>query len=183
MKVYTKTGDKGETSLYDGTRVRKDSVRVEAYGTVDELNSFLGFAAQFVEDEDVKEKLFNVQKRLFFVAGELATKEEGKFKNGVTAEDITAMEGWIDHYLTKIGEVNAFIIPGSSKGSAALHVARTVCRRSERRILALAREDDVRPEVIKFVNRLSDVIYTFARYLETDLRIVDFNEMGKEILQ
>lgn len=182
MKIYTKTGDKGETSLYDGTRVRKDSLRVESYGTVDELNSHIGFAMQFIEDEDVKEKLFKVQKKLFFVAGELATREEGKFQNGVTTEEITTMEHWIDYYLTKIGQVNAFIIPGSSKGSAALHVTRTVCRRAERKILALAREEEVRPEVIKFVNRLSDVIYAFARYLESDLRIVDFGEMGKEKL-
>ncbi|MDO5062771.1 MAG: cob(I)yrinic acid a,c-diamide adenosyltransferase [Peptostreptococcaceae bacterium] len=182
MKIYTKTGDKGETSLYDGTRVRKDSVRVESYGTVDELNSHLGFASHFVEDEDVREKLFRVQKKLFFVAGELATKEEGKFKNGVTDEDIQALERWIDEYLTKIEKVDSFIIPGSSKGSAALHVARTVCRRAERRILALAREDDVRPAVIKFVNRLSDTIYAFARFLETDMTKVDFNEMGKEAL-
>ncbi|MDO5095127.1 MAG: cob(I)yrinic acid a,c-diamide adenosyltransferase [Peptostreptococcaceae bacterium] len=182
MKIYTKTGDKGETSLYDGTRVRKDSVRVESYGTVDELNSHLGFASHFVEDDDVKAKLFKVQKKLFFVAGELATKEPGRFKNCVTDEDIETLEKWIDEYLTKIEKVDSFIIPGSSKGSAALHVARTVCRRAERRILALAREDDVRPTVIKFVNRLSDTIYAFARFLETDITKVDFNEMGKEKL-
>lgn len=182
MKIYTKTGDKGETSLYDGTRVRKDSVRVESYGTVDELNSHLGFASHFVEDDDVRNKLFRVQKKLFFVAGELATKEEGKFKNGVTDDDIQTLEKWIDEYLTKIEKVDSFIIPGSSKGSAALHVARTVCRRAERRILALAREDEVRPTVIKFVNRLSDTIYAFARYLESDITKVDFEEMGKEKL-
>ncbi len=92
------------------------------------------------------------------------------------------MENWIDEYLAKIEKVDSFIIPGSSQGSAALHVARTVCRRAERRILALAREDDVRPTVIKFVNRLSDTIYTFARFLETDLTKVDFAAMGKETL-
>ncbi len=182
MKIYTKTGDKGETSLYDGTRVRKDSVRVESYGTVDELNSNLGFASHFIQDEDIRQKLFQVQKKLFFVAGELATKEEGKFKNGVTDEDIAALERWIDEYLTKIEKVDSFIIPGSSHGSASLHVARTVCRRAERRILALSREDEVRPQVIKFVNRLSDTIYAFARFLEKDITKVDFNEMGKEVL-
>ncbi len=182
MKIYTKTGDKGETSLYDGTRVRKDSVRVESYGTVDELNSNLGFASHFIQDEDIRQKLFQVQKKLFFVAGELATKEEGKFKNGVTDEDIAALERWIDEYLTKIEKVDSFIIPGSSYGSASLHVARTVCRRAERRILALSREDEVRPQVIKFVNRLSDTIYAFARFLEKDITKVDFNEMGKEVL-
>ncbi len=109
-------------------------------------------------------------------------KNKGKFKNGVTDEDIKSMENWIDEYLAKIEKVDSFIIPGSSQGSAALHVARTVCRRAERRILALAREDDVRPTVIKFVNRLSDTIYTFARFLETDLTKVDFAEMGKETL-
>ncbi len=174
MNVYTRTGDKGETSLYDGTRVRKDSVRVESYGTVDELNSNIGLAMRKISDKDILDKLYQIQKKLFFVAGELATAEEGKFKNGVTDADIDTLEKWVDSYLEKMETVDAFIIPGSSDASAQLHVARTVCRRAERRILALSREDNVRPTVIKFVNRLSDTIYTFARYLEEDIRKVDF---------
>lgn len=177
MQVYTRTGDKGETSLYDGTRVRKDSVRVESYGTVDELNSNIGLAMRKITNEDILDKLYKIQKKLFFVAGELATSEEGKFKNGVTDEDIKAMESWVDSYLEKMEKVDAFIIPGSSDASAQLHVARTVCRRAERRILALARESEVRPTVIKFVNRLSDTIYVFARYLEENIRKVDFTTL------
>ncbi len=182
MKIYTKTGDRGETSLYDGTRVRKDSVRVEAYGTVDELNSTIGHARNFIEDKDISERLFKIQKKLFFVAGELATSENGEFKLSVTEEDIFALEGWIDEILAKIDKVNAFIIPGSSAASSSLHVARTVCRRAERRILALDSEIEVNPILVKFVNRLSDTLYAFARYLETELVLVDFEEMSKEKL-
>ena len=182
MKIYTKTGDRGETSLYDGTRVRKDSVRVEAYGTVDELNSTIGNARNFIEDQDISERLFKIQKKLFFVAGELATSQNGEFKLSVTEEDIAALERWIDEILAKIDKVNAFIIPGSSKASSSLHVARTVCRRAERRILALDAETEVNPVLIKFVNRLSDTLYAFARYLESELVLVNFEEMAKEKL-
>ncbi len=182
MRIYTKTGDKGETSLYDGTRIRKDDIRVESYGTIDELNSFLGLAYHEIEDEGIKDKIYRVQKKLFFVSGELATKKEGKFKHGITKEDIKAMESWIDEVVAKTEKVDAFIIPGSSRASASLHVARTVCRRAERRIMSLAANEEVRADVIKFVNRLSDVIYAFARYLETDLTKVDFEKMGEESL-
>ena len=99
MKIYTKTGDKGETSLYDGTRVKKNSIRVESYGTIDELNSHLGFARNFIEDKDVSEKIFKIQKKLFFVAGELATTNGENFKNRITLEHVTALEGWIEEYL------------------------------------------------------------------------------------
>lgn len=182
MKIYTKTGDKGETSLYDGTRVKKDSVRVEAYGTVDELNSYLGFARSFIEDEDVSEKIFKIQKKLFFVAGELATSNPENFKNRISMEHVTALEGWIDDYLTKIDKVDAFIVPGTSKGAAALHVARTICRRAERRILELSRQDEISSDLIKFVNRLSDTIYTLARFSEKEIILMDFEEMGREKL-
>lgn len=182
MKIYTKTGDKGETSLYDGTRVKKNSIRVESYGTIDELNSHLGFARNFIEDKDVSEKIFKIQKKLFFVAGELATTNGENFKNRITLEHVTALEGWIDEYLKKIDKVDAFIVPGTSHASATLHVARTVCRRAERRILDLAHEEEISPDLIKFVNRLSDTIYTFARYLESEIILMNFEEMGKEKL-
>lgn len=180
MKIYTKTGDKGETSLYDGTRIGKDSLRVESYGTVDELNSSIGFASHFVYDADVKKKLFSIQKKLFFVAGELATKEEGKFNYKIKEEHILSLEGWIDEYLEKIDKVDAFIVPGSSQASSALHLSRTVCRRAERRILALAREEEVSPVLIKFINRLSDTLYTFARYLESEIVLMEFEKYAKE---
>ncbi|WP_326909955.1 cob(I)yrinic acid a,c-diamide adenosyltransferase [Sedimentibacter sp. MB31-C6] len=180
MKIYTKTGDKGKTSLYDGTKIDKDSLRVESYGTVDELNSVIGFASKFVEDDDISSKLLKIQKRLFFVAGELATVEEGKFKFKVREEDIEGLERIIDEYLPKISGFDKFIVPGTSRASAALHVSRTICRRAERRILSLKKEEEVSDILIKFVNRLSDVLYTFARYLETDLTIMDFESSYNE---
>lgn len=182
MKIYTKTGDQGQTSLYDGKRIDKDSLRVEAYGTVDELSSHIGLTIKFIEDENIKNFLFKVQKRLFFVAGELATTEEGKFNYKIKSEDIERLENIIDEYLPRINGVDKFIVPGSSVASAYLHVTRTVCRRAERRILSLKKQEEVSDTIIKFINRLSDVLYTFARYLETDLTIMNFEEAYKEKL-
>lgn len=180
MKIYTKTGDKGQTSLYDGTRIDKDSLRVESYGTVDELNSSIGFASKFVEDENIREQLLKIQIRLFFTAGELATIEEGKYRYKVREEDITALENIIDEYLPKISGADKFIVPGSSKAAAALHVSRTICRRAERRILTLKKNEEVSDTLVKFVNRLSDVLYTYARYLESELTIMDFDKYYNE---
>ncbi|MBP8691717.1 MAG: cob(I)yrinic acid a,c-diamide adenosyltransferase [Sedimentibacter sp.] len=182
MKIYTKTGDKGQTSLYDGTRVDKDSLRVESYGTIDELNSYIGFASKFINDESIKESLKKIQMRLFFVAGELATVEEGVYKYKVKDEDIEALERIIDDYLPKIRGADAFIVPGSSEASAALHVARTICRRAERRIISLKRKEEVSDTLLKFVNRLSDVLYTYARFLESDLTIMNFEKAYNEKL-
>lgn len=182
MQIYTKTGDKGQTSLYDGTRIDKDSLRVESYGTVDELNSSIGFAIKFVEDKSIQESLKKIQMRLFFVAGELATIEEGKYKYKVKEEDILALEKIIDDYLPKISGADKFIVPGSSIAAAALHVSRTICRRAERRILTLKRNEEVSAILLKFVNRLSDVLYTYARYLESDLTIMDFEKAYNEQL-
>ncbi|MEL7647241.1 MAG: cob(I)yrinic acid a,c-diamide adenosyltransferase [Sedimentibacter sp.] len=180
MKIYTKTGDKGQTSLYDGTRIDKDSLRVESYGTVDELNSSIGFASKFVDDEKIREQLLKIQIRLFFTAGELATVEEGIYKYKVREEDITALENIIDEYLPKISGADKFIVPGSSKAAAALHVSRTICRRAERRILTLKKNEEVSDTLVKFVNRLSDVLYTYARYLESELTIMDFDKYYNE---
>lgn len=176
MKIYTKTGDKGQTSLYDSTRVDKDSLRVESYGTIDELNSHLGFARNFIEDKEVIDIIFKIQRELFDVAGELATLDREKFPEKIKEEHVTDLEHIIDSFLAKIPKVDKFIITGTSKESAALHVARTVCRRAERRILALSREEGVSPVLIKYVNRLSDTIYTLARYLEKELIYVDFSK-------
>ncbi len=182
MKIYTKTGDKGQTSLYDGTRIDKDSLRVESYGTVDELNSSIGFAMKFVEDESIRASLKRIQMRLFYVAGELATIEEGKYKYTVSEEDIQALEKIIDDYIPIIKGADKFIVPGSSTAAAALHVSRTICRRAERRIITLKRHEEVRDLLLKFVNRLSDVLYTYARYLESDLTIMDFEKAYNEKL-
>ncbi|WP_432408591.1 cob(I)yrinic acid a,c-diamide adenosyltransferase [Wukongibacter sp. M2B1] len=178
MKIYTKTGDKGQTSLYDNTRVYKDSIRVESYGTIDELNSYLGFSKNFIDDNDINEIILKLQRELFDVAGELATKDRSKFPEKINENHITELESIIDNYLSKMNKEQQFkfIIPGSNKGSGSLHIARTICRRAERRIITLSRDEEVSPLLVKYVNRLSDVIYTLARYLETKLSYVDFSK-------
>jgi len=176
MKIYTKTGDNGQTSLYDGKRVKKDDIRVESYGTIDELNSMLGLARNFIEDNEIVEIIYDIQRELFNVAGELATENSEKFKGKVTEEQINYLEEIIDTYLEKIPQMDKFIIPGTNKASASLHVARTICRRAERRILTLKNEEQVRDILIKYVNRLSDTIYALSRYLESDLKYVDFKK-------
>ncbi|WZL74694.1 cob(I)yrinic acid a,c-diamide adenosyltransferase [Clostridiaceae bacterium 35-E11] len=179
MKIYTKTGDKGKTSLYDNTRVDKDSIRVESYGTIDELNSSLGFARNFVEDTEIVKIIYNIQRELFDVAGELATLDREKFPEKITEKHIEALENIIDTYIAKIEQIDKFIITGTNKQSAALHVARTICRRAERRILTLNRHEPVSQLLIKYVNRLSDVIYTLARFLESELKYVEFAKPSK----
>lgn len=177
MKIYTKTGDRGQTSLYDQTRVAKNNIRVESYGTIDELNSSIGLARQFVDDSDIRAHLIHIQRKLFNVAGELATTKGSDFPDRIQEADIKALESIIDTYLDRIGKEQAFqfIIPGSSKSSAALHVSRTICRRAERRILSLAQEAEVSEHILKFVNRLSDTLYTLGRYLEDEPHLVYFN--------
>ena len=176
MKIYTKTGDKGETSLYDGNRIRKDDIRVECYGTIDELNSFLGFGRNFVEDEEICNIIFKIQRELFNVAGELATLDVERFPERINESHIKYLEYIIDTYIAKIEDINRFIIPGTNKAASSLHVARTVCRRAERRILTLMEGASVSQELLRYVNRLSDTIYTLARYLESDLRYVYFSK-------
>lgn len=178
MKIYTKTGDKGTTNLYDNTRIDKDSIRVESYGTIDELNSSLGLARNFIEDDAVTDIILKLQRELFDVAGELATKDKNKFPEKINETHVSELENTIDNYLSKMNQKqqSKFIIPGSNKESAALHVSRTICRRAERRIITLSRGEEISPILIKYVNRLSDVIYTLARYLETKLSYVDFEK-------
>lgn len=178
MKIYTKTGDKGQTSLFDNTRVDKDSLRVESYGTIDELNSTIGLARNFIEDKDIIDIIFKIQRDLFDVAGELATMERDKFPEKISEEHVKFLENIIDIYIDRIPKVDKFIIPGSSNASASLHVARTVCRRAERRIITLGKNEPVSPILTKYVNRLSDTLYTLARYLEKDLIYVDFSKQS-----
>jgi cob(I)alamin adenosyltransferase len=178
MKIYTKSGDKGKTSLFDNTRIAKDSLRVESYGTIDELNSSLGFAKNFVEDEEVYNIIRTIQRKLFNLAGELATPDWENFPEKITASDIEFLEKKIDYYLGQMNkkEKSMFIIPGSSKASGALHQARTICRRAERRITTLAGEADISQDLQKYINRLSDLIYTLARYSEAELDYVEFKK-------
>lgn len=178
LKIYTRTGDSGETSLYDGARVPKDSIRVESYGTIDELNSSLGMARQYCTNDEITAILLKLQRSLFNVAGELATTVGDTFPEKINDTDVKWLEDTIDHYLDLMNrdQVFQFIIPGSNLLSASLHVSRTVCRRAERRILSLGEEAQVRPVLIKYVNRLSDALYAMARYSETDLILVEFKK-------
>ncbi|NLV87970.1 MAG: cob(I)yrinic acid a,c-diamide adenosyltransferase [Tissierellia bacterium] len=166
MKIYTKTGDKGSTSLFDNKRVMKDDIRVESYGTVDELNSFLGLAKNYVEDEEMYNLIENIQNKLFTVGAYLATEDPANVKYHIVEKDIEDLEKIVDLYMGKLEGVKGFIVPGSSKKSAYLHVARTICRRAERRIITLSQQVDINPLVIKYVNRLSDCLYALARYSE-----------------
>jgi cob(I)alamin adenosyltransferase len=174
--IYTKTGDKGKTSLYDGTRIDKDSIRVESYGTVDELNCAIGVAKNFIEDKDTIQVLEDIQSQLFDVGAELATVEKTKYVKRITQEKIEALEKVIDQYMAKSKPVTSFIIPGTNKPSAFLHLARTICRRAERRIITLSHHEEVSPEVVKFVNRLSDVIYAIARCYEEEIKEIKFSK-------
>ncbi len=166
MNIYTKKGDKGKTSLYDDTILFKDDIRVESYGTIDELISFLGIAKNYVEDEEIHKILETTQNKLFTVTTNLATKDKEKVNFHIVEKDIEDLEEIVDIYMGRLDNPTGFIVPGSGKKSAYIHVARTICRRGERRIITLSREEEVDPLVIKYVNRLSDTLYALGRYLE-----------------
>ena len=166
MKIYTKTGDKGSTSLFDNKRVSKDDIRVESYGTIDELGSFMGLAKNYVDDKEMYELIENIQNKLFTVATNLATEDNEKVKYHILEKDIDDLEKIIDLYMGRLNNPTGFIVPGSGKKSAYLHVSRTVCRRAERRIITLSNHAEIDPLVIKYVNRLSDCLYAMARYSE-----------------
>ena len=168
MKVYTGFGDQGNTSLFDLTVVKKNSIRVDAYGTVDELSAFLGQARFLSSDRpDIQKELEQVQIKLFTVAAELATENREKLKETITEETVRAMENTIDTFTKEIEGPFRFVLSGANAASSALHVARTVCRRAERRILDLKDTGAfVNPALCVYVNRISDLLYVFARIFE-----------------
>ncbi|NLN15435.1 MAG: cob(I)yrinic acid a,c-diamide adenosyltransferase [Tissierellia bacterium] len=168
MSIYTKTGDKGETSLFDNKRVPKDHIRVESYGTIDELGSWIGLSRHYVDDEEIYDKLEQIQNKLFTVAANLATEDTSQLKHHIGEGDIEELEKTIDYYMERLANPKGFIVTGSSKRAAYLHVARTVCRRAERRIISLSKLVEIDPLVIKYINRLSDALYAMARFLEDD---------------
>lgn len=166
--IYTKTGDKGTTSLVGGMRVPKTHVRLEAYGTIDELNSHLGLLETYLTDEADQKIVFRVQNKLFSVGSYLATDQsqtELRMESRIEDEDIELLECAIDTIDNELPPLNAFILPGGNRGAAVCHICRTVCRRAERRILVLAEECEIDPHVTAFVNRLSDYLFILARKL------------------
>lgn len=166
MKIYTKTGDNGKTSLYGGKRVYKDDIRVESYGTVDELISVLGFVRNFIEKKIVIESIIKIQEQLFDITGELATPEWDVYPYKLSQSCIEVLEKDIDSYSKQVEQTRSFTVPGNNKPSAGLHLARTICRRAERRIVQLGRESTINPLLTTYINRLSDLFYIMARYLE-----------------
>jgi cob(I)alamin adenosyltransferase len=166
MKIYTKTGDKGLTSLFGGKRVSKADIRIEAYGTVDELNSFIGLLIEYVNFPDVKELLRQIQSRLFDCGAILATDPDKNIvASKIDNEDIVLLERTIDEYNTELEVLKSFILPGGSNSIAKAHVCRTVTRRAERRVIALANHATVPENIIIYLNRLSDYFFVLARYM------------------
>jgi len=167
MKIYTKTGDAGETGLFAGPRVRKDDPRIEAYGAVDELNAFLGLARCESLPATVEQTLVRVQSELFSVGAELATPEPEKHGTALVGDvQITALERAIDELDAELPPLKQFILPAGCRGAALLHVARGVCRRAERRVVRFAGspEVNVSERIIRYLNRLGDYLFVAARF-------------------
>lgn len=167
MKVYTKRGDSGETDLFGSGRVTKDDRRVEAYGEVDELNAVLGQALAVGVQADLVELLTRIQSALFDIGSYLATpradiREKNRFVE-ITPADVAELEAVIDRYDAELPPLEAFVLPGGTRASAAFHVARTVCRRAERRVVTLDREEKIGGHALEYLNRLSDFFFTLAR--------------------
>jgi cob(I)alamin adenosyltransferase len=164
MKIYTKVGDDGQTGLFGGPRVAKDAPRIEAYGTVDELNAVLGLARCADLPADVDGVLARVQHQLFDLGAELATPEPEKFNVRVLgAGQIAALEQAIDAFEVGLPPLKQFILPGGTPGAARLHLARTVCRRAERCLVSLAAAETISQELIIYLNRLGDLLFVLAR--------------------
>lgn len=168
MKIYTRTGDDGSTGLFGGGRVPKDNLRVEAFGTVDELNAVLGLSLEAVGDEEVRRWVREIQGDLFCVGASLATPgaedgTAGPVTPPIPANRLLEMEGWIDTATEEAPELHSFVLPGGTRGAAFLHQARTVCRRAERAVVRLGHEEGIDPLILKYLNRLSDLLFALAR--------------------
>lgn len=166
--VYTRTGDSGTTSIVGGERVPKYSLRLEAYGTIDELSAFLG---NLVADDSVIDQqriqIIDMQNMLFNIGGYLATSPAIRHPEvpGLSQQNISDMEEWIDTMDEQLPRLHNFIIPGGCKASAKANLARTVCRRAERRVIELAQQEDINPLVLAYLNRMSDYLFVIGRYL------------------
>jgi cob(I)alamin adenosyltransferase len=163
-RIYTKTGDKGETGLVGGNRTSKDSLRVQAYGDTDELNSVLGLARAFSNDEKIGSLLERLQKDLFIVGADLASpRTEDRVTPRVTEDMTLTLEKSIDTFQQELRPLKAFILPGGAETGALLHFARTVARRAERSVVALSKTESLNENLIPYINRLSDLLFVMAR--------------------
>lgn len=165
MRIYTKTGDKGMTKLVGGSKVAKDSDRVESYGTIDELNSWIGWIISEAKDHEIKQELQEIQQLLFDLGTDLATPESTGRENRLFSGASSWLEERIDQYTDEAPEIERFILPGGTPIASMLHVARTVTRRAERSIVGLSWTASLNSEIVIFVNRLSDYFYALARVI------------------
>ncbi|MHC5201208.1 cob(I)yrinic acid a,c-diamide adenosyltransferase [Myroides sp. LJL119] len=179
MKVYTKTGDKGTTALFGGTRVAKNHIRIESYGTLDELNSYIGLIRDQDIDSQYKQVLIHIQDHLFIAGAILATPVDKEIlKNGnkrlniarITSEDIEFLEKQIDQMDQSLPMMTHFVLPGGHTTVSYCHIARCVCRRAERLAVELSETEEIDPRVIQYLNRLSDYLFVLARKLSFDLK-------------
>jgi cob(I)alamin adenosyltransferase len=182
FKIYTKTGDQGETALFGGRRVHKSDLRVDAYGTVDELNSFIGWLCDMLDDQDVRLVLAQIQHRLFTVGANLASDPAKQPPTpDVLPEDIALLEQEMDRMDTGLPPLKNFILPGGHQAVSLCHVCRTVCRRAERIVVALHRSEPVDSLVLQYLNRLSDYFFVLGRHLGQALGATEviWNPRGK----
>ncbi len=171
MPIYTRTGDKGKTSLFDGKRVLKSDKKVEAYGTIDEINSMIGAASAFIKIKLINKELEEIQNDLLEIGASLAVSST--LPAPQIAHRSTEFEKLIDKLTRQMSPLNQFILPGGGKGGSLIHVARTIARRAERRIVELAKTEEIDNTIIVYLNRLSDLLFTIARY-------VNYKEKKKE---
>jgi cob(I)alamin adenosyltransferase len=178
-RIYTRSGDTGDTGLFGGQRVRKDDVRVEAYGTVDELNALLGVALSVSHDSDLARLITHIQHDLFSLGADLATPESAGEKHGrasierVSGEMVSALESEIDRLEADLAPLTRFILPGGGALGAHLHQARTVCRRAERRCVRVLISETANPNIIRYLNRLSDLLFVMARAANAHAGVAD----------
>lgn len=182
MKIYTKTGDKGTTSLVGGTRISKADLRIDTYGTVDELNSYIGLVRDQPVNEVRRDFLKYIQDRLFTIGSILASEPDNKkhFIPDLHEEDIVALELAIDEMNTVLEPMRSFILPGGHPSVSFGHVARTVCRRAERLVIALNESEPVEAEVIRYLNRLSDYLFVLSRKMAQELGIEEIKWAGRK---
>ncbi len=183
--LYTKTGDKGQTSLVGGLRVSKSDMRVDCYGTIDEANSMLGLSYSQTDIEYIRAAVKEIQKRLFSLGAELASDGETakKLTGRINSDDISYLEGIVDYCTSIVGKQTAFVIPGVDKASATLHVARTIVRRAERAMVELSSVEDIEQVLLKYVNRLSDAIYAMARLQEETTKASNLKEQVTDLVK
>lgn len=166
MKIYTKTGDKGETALFGGKRISKDDMRIESYGSVDELNSVLGIVRSLKPHSEIDEIVEQIQNQLFVLGADLATPRENtnSIIPRISQQDIEILETTIDRIDKNLKPLKVFILPGGNSTASYLHLARTVCRRAERNAVTLSHTEDLGENIVVYLNRLSDVLFVLARF-------------------